>query len=209
MTTIVLVRHAENDWVRSGKLAGWTPGVHLNEEGRRQANLLGERLASSRLDVVYSSPLERAVETAESILSHYPGKTLCIEEMIGEAHYGDWTGESLRKLSRTRLWGVVQHQPSQARFPGGESIQEMQTRAVSAIDRIATEHPHRIVVAVSHGDVIKSIVAHYAGMHLDMFQRLVIAPASISIIHLGEHGPAVARINDTNHYDRPKAGGDQ
>ena len=83
----------------------------------------------------------------------------------------------------------------------------MQTRAVAAVERIAAEHPHQTVVAVSHGDVIKSIVAHYAGMHLDMFQRLVIAPASISIVHLGEHGPAVARVNDTHHYDRSKANG--
>ena len=209
MTTILLVRHAENDWVRSGKLAGWTPGVHLNEEGKRQANLLGERLAAAHIDVVYSSPLERAVETAEAILTHYPGKEICLDEAIGEAHYGEWTGERLRKLSRTRLWEVVQRQPSQARFPGGESIQEMQNRAVAAIDRMAARHPHQTVVAVSHGDVIKSIVAHYAGMHLDMFQRLVIAPASISIIHLGGHGPAVVRVNDTHHYDRPKSNGSE
>lgn len=209
MTTILLVRHAENDWVRSGKLAGWTPGVHLNEEGKRQASLLGERLASAKIDEVFTSPLERAVETAEAVLSHYEGKTLRVEDMIGEAHYGQWTGERLQKLSRTRLWQVVQHTPSQARFPGGESIHEMQTRAVSAIERIAAAHPHKIIVAVSHGDVIKSIVAHYAGMHLDMFQRLVISPASISIVQLGDHGPVVARVNDTNHYDRPKRKGDK
>jgi len=208
LTTIILVRHAENDWVRTGKLAGWTPGVHLNEEGRRQAGLLGERLAEAKLDAVISSPLERAVETAEAILSHYPEKKLCLDEQIGEAHYGDWTGESLRKLARTRLWGVVQHHPSQARFPNGESIQEMQARAVGVIDRLVMEYAHRTVAVVSHGDVIKSIIAHYAGMHLDMFQRLMVAPASISIIHVGEHGPSVVRVNDTNHYDRPKAGGE-
>lgn len=205
MTTIVLVRHAENDYVRSGRLAGWTPGVHLNEEGKRQATTLGERMADAKIDVFYSSPLERAVETAQAILGHYPGKELCLDDGIGEAHYGEWTGETLRKLSRTRLWEVVQRTPSQARFPGGESLQEMQNRAVATIERIAAENPHLTVVAVSHGDVIKSIVAHYAGMHLDMFQRLVIAPASISIIHLGGHGPAVVRVNDTHHYDWPKA----
>jgi probable phosphomutase (TIGR03848 family) len=200
LTTLVLVRHAENDWVKSGKLAGWTPEVHLNDEGKRQADLLGQRLATARLQEIYSSPLERATETATAIISHYPSKALHIEEALGEAHYGRWTGESLRKLARTRLWQVVQTHPSRAQFPGGEALLEMQARALSAIERIADAYPHGVVAVVSHGDVIKSIVAHYAGMHLDMFQRLMIAPASMSVVHLGRHGPVIMSMNDTQHY---------
>ena len=103
MTQLLFIRHAENDYVQSGRLAGWTPGVHLNDDGRRQANALGKRLAAAKLQAVYSSPLERAVETAETILKHHSGLDLQIREDIGEVHYGQWTGRSLRQLARTRL----------------------------------------------------------------------------------------------------------
>jgi probable phosphoglycerate mutase len=206
LTTIVLIRHAENDWVRSGKLAGWTSGVHLNDEGKRQAEALSARLANVKLRAIYSSPLERAVETAEAIVSHQPDLTIQLEPDIGEAHYGQWTGESIRKLARTRLWQVVQSQPSRAQFPDGETLREMQSRAVGAVERICISCPNGFVAIISHADVIKSVVAHYVGMHLDMFQRLLIAPASISIISLHKHGPILVRLNDTHHYDRPNHG---
>lgn len=202
MTQLLLIRHAENDYVRSGKLAGWTPGVHLNDEGKRQAEALGQRLAAAGLRAIYSSPLERAVETAQAIVSHCAGLEIQIEEDIGEVRYGDWTGQRLRQLVRTRLWQVVQHCPSRARFPKGESIREMQARAVGAIERIAECHRGVTVAVISHGDVIKAIVAHYSGMPLDLFQRIVIAPASVSIIGVHRAWANIVCLNDTNHYDR-------
>jgi probable phosphomutase (TIGR03848 family) len=200
VTRLLLIRHGTNDWVDSGRLAGWTPGISLNDEGRRQAEALGDRLASVKLATVYSSPLERAVQTAQAVLAPHPRLDLRIENDIGEVHYGEWSGKRLRRLERTRLWKVVQATPSLARFPGGESICEMQARAVGAVERIRAAHPEETVALVSHGDVISVIIAHYAGMHLDFYQRLVIAPASLSIIVLHEGGPRIVSINDTSHY---------
>lgn len=201
MTQILLIRHAENDYVRSGKLAGWTPDVHLNDDGKQQAEALGQRLAAAKLLAVYSSPLERAVETAKAIVQHHSSLDILTEQDIGEVRYGQWTGRALRQLARTRLWQTVQHFPSRARFPQGESIREMQIRAVGAIERIVDCHLTGEVVVVSHADVIKAVVAHYAGMPLDMFQRIVIAPASISIIGVRKMGVSILRLNDTSHYD--------
>lgn len=200
MTQLLLIRHAENDYVRSAKLAGWTPGVHLNDDGKRQAQALGQRLAAAKLQAVYSSPLERAVETAQAIVQQHPGLDLRIEDDIGEVQYGQWTGQALRRLTRTRLWQIVQLSPSRARFPEGESIREMQVRAVGALERIAERHVTGRIVIVSHADVIKAVVAHYAGMPLDMFQRIAIAPASISVIGIHKMGAVIVRLNDTSHY---------
>lgn len=201
MTLLFLIRHAQNEWVRTGRLAGWTPGVHLNEEGQQQAAALGERLATAKLQAVYSSPLERAVETAQAVLAHYPEMELQISEGVGEVQFGKWTGERLRKLRRKRLWNAVQHTPSRARFPEGETIREMQYRAVSALEDIAQQHPGGRIAVFSHSDVIKAIIAHYAGIHLDLFQRLMISPASISIIALHRQGSAIVRMNDTYHIE--------
>ncbi|MBN1429255.1 MAG: MSMEG_4193 family putative phosphomutase [Anaerolineae bacterium] len=205
MTQILLVRHAENDYVQSGRLAGWTPGVHLNDRGKWQAEALGRRLAAAKLQRVYSSPLERAIETAHSIMTHHPDLELHIEEGIGEVRYGQWTGQSLKKLARTRLWQVVQHYPSRARFPDGESIREMQVRSVGAMEQIVDRHPDGAVVVISHADVIKVVVAHYAGMPIDVFQRLTIAPASISIIGFHQIGVSIIRLNDVCHCEIPDA----
>ncbi len=177
--------------------------MHLNEEGKRQAEALGKRLAQAKLQAVYSSPLERAVETAQAIVKHHQGLNIELEERLGEVRYGEWTGQRLRQLARSRLWQDIQHNPSYARFPGGESIREMQDRAISGIEEIVARHPHGMVVAVSHGDVIKALVAHYAGMHLDQFQRIMVAPASISIIRIHHALPSVVRLNDTYHCDFP------
>jgi probable phosphomutase (TIGR03848 family) len=210
MTTLLLIRHAQNEWVRTGKLAGWTPGIHLNEDGRKQAALLGERLADAKLQAVYSSPLERAVETAEAITQHYPALQVQVHAGIGEVDFGDWQGKRLRKLARTRLWQIVQNYPSGARFPNGESIREMQFRVISALDEIASQYPRGAIAVVAHSDVIKAMMAHYLGMHLDLFQRLIIAPASISIVAFGRMGPRIIRLNDTAHLevrrdDKPNA----
>jgi probable phosphomutase (TIGR03848 family) len=196
MTTLVLIRHATNDWVRKGLLAGWTPGVHLNEEGRAQAQALGERLAASHFDAVYSSPLERAMETAQAVAAPH-GLEVQIHAGIGEVRYGEWNGRSLRELAKKPLWRAVQLHPSGTRFPGGETIGEMQARVVATLDEIRSAYPQGIVAAVAHADVIKAATAFYVGVPLDLFQRLIISPASVTIVGFGHFGPQLLRMNDS------------
>lgn len=198
MTQLLLIRHAVNEWLGENRLAGWTPGVHLNDQGRRQAEALAQRLANVELKAVYSSPLERTTETAE-IIARPHSLPVQIREGVGEARYGEWTGEKLEDLAETDLWPVVQFHPSGARFPGGEALREMQARAVAEIDAICDAHPEDTIAVVSHSDVIKAAIAHYAGMHLDLFQRLVISPASLSVLVFGKMGPRVVQLNDTSH----------
>jgi probable phosphoglycerate mutase len=200
---LMLVRHAKNDWV-GDRLAGWTPGVHLNEEGRQQAETLGVRLAHLSIAAVYSSPLERAVETAQAIAAHHD-LDVQILEGVGEARYGEWTGASIKELAKTELWPIVQINPSGARFPGGESLRETQARAVAALDALRDAHPEETdaVVVVSHADVIKAAVAHYVGLHLDLFQRLVISPASLSVIHFTKFAPRLVCLNDSGAVPEP------
>lgn len=201
MTRLLLIRHAENEWVRTGKLAGRTPGVHLNDAGKQQAEALGKRLADKKLAAIYSSPLERTVETAQAIAQHHSSLQVHIDEGLVEVDFGQWAGVRLRKLARTRLWRIVQGYPSGARFPRGESFPEVHARVVGALERIAAQHTSGMVVVVSHADVLKIAIAHYAGIHLDLFQRIGLAPASISIIDLGRHGPMLSCLNDTCHYE--------
>ncbi len=197
MAYILLIRHGQNDWVNKRRLAGWTPGVHLNEEGRSQAEQLSERLSSLPLKAIYSSPLERCIETA-AFLAHPHGLEVVELDDIGEVHYGDWQGKKIKKLAKKkRKWYAVQHFPSRFRFPGGESLTEVQKRAVAAIERLSLLHEKELVAVVSHADVIKLILAHYLGMHIDLFQRIVVSPASVSSLMLSESGPVrVLRIND-------------
>ncbi len=206
LARLFLVRHAQNEWVRTGKLAGWTPNIHLDSGGKCQAEALGKRLATVKLQAVYSSPLERAIETAQVVLQYQPGLALRIEEGVGEVRYGKWTGRHLRRLARTSLWQIVQTYPSGMVFPGGEGIREMQARAVETLERIAKRHLGGTVAVVSHADVIKVVLAHYAGIHLDLYQRLIISPASISIIDLHQLGPRIVCLNDTSHYEGQREG---
>ncbi len=199
-TVLLLIRHAVNDWVNKNKLAGWTVGVHLNDEGWRQAEMLAERLGPVPIAAVYSSPLERAMETAEP-LARAKGLTVEVRDRLGETQYGEWTGQSLEELSKTELWKVVQHYPSGVYFPGGETLREMQTRMVNELEDIGRSHPGQIVAVVSHADPLKAVVAHYAGMHLDMFQRLVISPASVTIIAIGPMGPLLIEFNNTGSLE--------
>jgi probable phosphoglycerate mutase len=199
MTTLLLVRHAVNDFVKTGKLAGWTPHVHLNDEGKQQAEALGQRLAGLPIKRLYSSPLERTMETAEAIQKHHPHLIIQANERIGEVRYGEWEGKSIASLRGWKMWHVVQHTPSRAEFPGGETMRGVQLRMVDEIERLVTAHPRELVVVVSHSDPIKMVVAHYLGMHLDNFQRIMIAPASISTLHLGYGQPAVVSVNDMAH----------
>ena len=196
MTTVLLVRHGLTEANKGGLLAGWTPGVHLAEQGREQAQALSQRLAKVPFNAVVSSPLDRCQETAAALVADRDVQ-VTTDERLGECHYGDWTGQDLKKLAKDPLWKVVQAHPSAAAFPGGEALRETQARAVAAVrETNARLGDHATWVAVSHGDVIKAVLADALGMHLDMFQRLLVDPCSVSVIRYTELRPFVVRIND-------------
>jgi probable phosphoglycerate mutase len=199
MTQLLLIRHAVNDFVKTGKLAGWLPGVHLNEEGTAQATALGKRLASSPLQQLYASPLERTMETAAAIQQHHPHLTIVPYDAIGEVRYGDWEGMSLATLRTRKMWQVIQEYPSRAYFPNGETLRGVQQRIVNAIETIVAQHPQELVALVFHADPIRLAVAHYLGIHLDNFQRIEISPASITTLQLGHSRPYVGSVNDVAH----------
>jgi probable phosphomutase (TIGR03848 family) len=204
MTEFLLIRHAVNDFVKTGKLAGWTPEVHLNDEGNAQAAALGLRLAGAKIDAIYSSPLERTVETAQAVIQHHPNLQLNLLDTIGEVRYGEWQGQELGKLAQKKLWRIVQANPSRARFPNGEAMRDAQMRAVNAIETLSEKHPHATVAVVSHSDIIKMIVTHYLGLHLDLFQRIEISPASLTIIGLGFGRPNIVQVNETSYLPTKK-----
>jgi probable phosphoglycerate mutase len=202
MTHILLIRHAVNDYVKTGRLAGWTPGVHLNEEGQAQAQALGQRLAEAPIKHLYASPLERTMETAEAICAHHPHLSIRQKPEIGEVRFGDWEGKLLAELSARKLWRIVQDYPSRAEFPNGETIRDAQARAVTAVEGLATAHPAEMIAVVSHADIIKLVLAHFLGMHLDSFQRLVVHPASVSTVSLSYGRPYVSSMNDISHLQQ-------
>jgi probable phosphoglycerate mutase len=193
MRLLLLLRHAVTEHT-GARLSGWMPGIHLSAAGREQAEGLAGRLAPVPLDAVYASPLERCQETAAVVADAKGLKVSSVEE-LGEVRYGDWTGRTLKELAREPLWKVVQATPSAARFPDGESLFEMQARAVLAVERLREAHPGQTVALCSHADVIKALVCHYLGMHLDLFQRVVVSPASVTAIGFGP-APALVRLND-------------
>jgi probable phosphomutase (TIGR03848 family) len=199
MTTLLLVRHGRTRANTDGVLAGWTPDVELDERGQDQARALGIRMAAVPLAAVVVSPLERAQQTADLILADRESVPRHTDERVGEVHYGDWTGGALKTLAKDPLWKVVQAHPSAVVFPGddGESLAQMQHRAVAAIrDWNARLGPDAVYVVVSHGDVIKAVLADALGLHLDQFQRLLVDPCSVSIVHYSPLRPFVARMND-------------
>ena len=195
-TRLVLVRHAVTP--QTGPLlSGRKPGIDLSDEGRRQAEATAERLAPPvRVDAIYASPIERTQQTAAAIAARHDLPVVTLEGVI-EAEYGDWTGGTIAELAKTDLWKVVQAAPSRARFPNGESIAEMQARMVAALDGVIAAHPGEHVVVVSHADPIKAAIAHYTGVHLDLFQRIMVDTASVSVVHLGEGKPMILKMNDT------------
>ena len=196
---VLLIRHATAEY-KPGRLYGWTPGVHLSAHGRDEAKRLAERLEPVRLNALYSSPLERCVETAEAIAG---GRRVDIrvEERLGEVQYGSWQGRTFRSLVKTPLWRVVQLAPSQATFPGGESLLQLQRRGVEAIEDIRTRHRRAVIGIVSHADMIKAMLAHYLGLHLDLFQRLSVDTASVSAIAFADGFPRVLKMGDTGNYE--------
>lgn len=188
MPTILLIRHGENDYVKKHRLAGRLPGVHLNANGRKQAQAVAEKLAGAPIKAVYSSPLERAMETAAPIAQAL-GLEVQLRQGLIEVDCGEWQDQRLKALSRTKLWKIVQGAPSRFRFPGGEAFTDAQHRICQELEAIAGGcEPKDLVVCVSHSDPIKLAVAHFIGLPLDMFQRLSVAPASISGLYLGEAG---------------------
>jgi probable phosphomutase (TIGR03848 family) len=202
LTTLVLVRHAVTH--ETGPiLSGRTPGIELSEKGREQAAAVADRLSMFPLAAVYASPIERTTQTALEIASRHGLSVRCLDDMI-EADYGEWTGKRLEELAKTDLWKVVQVAPSTARFPGGESIREMQTRAVTALERLVTCHRGELFVVVSHSDVIKAAVAHFSGVHLDLFQRIWVSPASCTVLSFGPYGAILVKLNDTGSLDELK-----
>jgi probable phosphomutase (TIGR03848 family) len=212
--TVLLVRHGRTDANSAAILAGRTPGTRLDEVGRAQARSLAERLAGVTLGAVVSSPLERCLETAAALTSERGRPAVEVDDGLTECDYGDWTGRKLATLARTKLWKTVQTHPSAAMFPGGESLRSVQARAVEAVRshdaRVAANAgPNAVWLAVSHGDVIKAVVADALGLHLDLFQRLVVDAGSVTIVRYADLRPFVVRLNDTGgdlSGLRPRAG---
>ncbi|MFE2432676.1 histidine phosphatase family protein [Streptomyces sp. NPDC059373] len=219
MPTVILVRHGRSTANTDGVLAGWSPGVALDDSGRDQAGALAGRLAGVPLAAVVTSPLQRCRETVQPLLDIRPELPMYTDDRIGECHYGDWTGRKLAELAGEPLWATVQRYPSGAVFPGegGESIRAMQARAVDAVrdwnDRIEAEHgPDAVYALCSHGDIIKSVAADALGMHLDLFQRLAVDPCSVTAINYTPQRPFLLRLGDTGDLsvlvprEKPDAG---
>jgi probable phosphomutase (TIGR03848 family) len=199
VTTVILLRHGRTTANTGGVLAGWTPGVQLDETGQAQVAAVGQRLAAVPLAAVVSSPLERCQATAGAVLA---GRELQLQtdDRLGEARYGDWTNRPIKELVKEPLWKVVQAHPSAAVFPGpeGEGLAHTQARAVAAVrEWNARLGPDAVWLACSHGDVIKAVLADALGLHLDQFQRIVVDPASISVVSYTETRPFVLRVNDS------------
>jgi probable phosphomutase (TIGR03848 family) len=195
VAVLLLIRHGVT--ADTGKrLYGRSPGIHLSDAGRAQAERVAERLRPLPLEAIYSSPLDRCTETAGPIAAGRGLEVRPLPEME-EVDYGRWTGRTFASLSRTRLWRRVHRAPSGVRFPGGEALAEAQRRSVEALEQVAERHSRRPVAVVSHGDPIRLALAHFAGIHLDLFQRLEVHPGSVSAVALSDGVGRVLRVNDT------------
>lgn len=201
MATVVLVRHGRSTANTAGVLAGRVEGVALDETGLAQVSAVGERLSPVPLRLAVTSPLERCRQTAAAVLARQePGVPLVVDERLTECDYGAWQGATLSDLAADPLWGTVQNHPSHAVFPGGESLHAMAARAVDGVRsldaRVEAEHgPGAVWLAVSHGDVIKAVLADALGTHLDHFQRIIVDPASVSIVRFSSARPYVVTTN--------------
>lgn len=192
-TTILLVRHGVTS--TTGKiLPGRAPGLHLSESGVTQAHAVAERVAALKPVALYSSPLERTRETAAPIASATK-KKIIVHKGLLECDFGDWTGKTLASLSRKKEWATVQNAPSTFHFPGGESFLQMQQRMWTTLEELAIRHAGKTVVAVSHADPIKAAVTFAQGVPLDLFQRTVISPCSVTALVLGGGRPIVLCVN--------------
>jgi probable phosphomutase (TIGR03848 family) len=205
MPLFLLVRHGENEYVKTGRLAGRQPGVHLNDKGREQAQSIAGRLKDIPIKALYSSPLERALETAEPLV-----KALNLESIqrpgLIEIDCGEWQNKKVKGLSRLKQWKTVQSSPSTFRFPGGESFLEANARIAAELLELAQMYePKDIVVCVSHSDPIKLAVSFFIGLPLDAFQRLAISPGSITSLYIGETGGRLLGLNIEAEFNFPKS----
>jgi probable phosphoglycerate mutase len=192
-TIVLLVRHGTTP-TTGRKLPGRARGLHLADEGRRQAEAVAQRLSSVPLAAIYASPLERARETAAPVAAARR-QAVRVDPDLSDLDVGDWTGASLRRLARRPEWRVVQRHPSGFRFPGGESFVAMQARVTEAIGRIVERHRGNTVMAVSHADPIKAAIAQALGIHLDLFQRIAVSPGSVTAVAYGTDAPVVLALN--------------
>jgi probable phosphoglycerate mutase len=200
MTTFLLIRHAQTDFVGT-TLAGWTEGVRLNEAGRAQAahlsERLAERLAAVKLAAIYSSPLERALETAVPLAARLNLEVQPLEE-VGELRYGRWQGRGFDDLANDPAWHRYNAMRSLARIPGGEMMIEAQARVIAALERLRLTHREETVAVVSHADIIKAALMHYLGMPMDFVHRLEISPASVSVVEVDALAVRVVTVNQTD-----------
>ena len=195
MPLILLIRHGENDYVKKSRMAGRLPGVHLNANGKAQAQALAEKLASAPIKAIYCSPLERAVETAQPLASALSQEVIIRQGLI-ETDIGEWNGQTLKSLRRLKIWRTVQNAPSLFRFPGGESFAETQHRVCRELEAICSGlEPKDMVACITHADPIKLAVAYYIGLPLDNFQRLAVSPASITALYIGEASSQLLNLN--------------
>ena len=195
MTTVLLIRHGHTD-TAGRHLTGLSRGVHLNDAGREQADALVKRLEGVPLAAIYSSPLERCRETAAP-LARARGLSVRVRRPLLEVDYGEWTGRSIASLRRTKLWRVVQQTPSAMRFPGGETMVGVQARVVEELHALVEAHGTDAIAVVTHADVVRLALMHYAAIHLDELQRLVVDPASVSVLAIGAGTPRLLKVNDT------------
>lgn len=203
MTVLLLIRHGENDYLKKRVFYARLPGVHLNDHGRQQANALAQALSKAPVAAVYSSPLERAVETARPIADAV-GLPVHLDDRLLDTDIGEWTGKSWKAIARTSAWRVVQQSPSRFRFPGGESFLEGQMRVVAALDDIITRHrSDDLVVVVGHADPIKLAVAHYLGLLLDHFQRLACDTGSATLLWVESEKTRLIWLNHRPPFDLP------
>ena len=204
MPLVLLIRHGETDFVKKNRLAGRLPGVPLNKKGRAQALAVAERLKGAPVKAIYTSPMERARETAQPIAEALGLEPVARDGLL-ETDIGEWVGESVKKLQRLKLWKIVQAAPSMLRFPGGESFAETQMRIVRELEELCKQHEAKdILICVSHADPIKLAVAYYLGLPLDNFQRFMVSTASITALQIGEMGGRVLTLNYDLAFSLPK-----
>lgn len=195
MTTLLLIRHASNDYLKEQRFAGWIPGIHLNAQGQREADALARRLQAISLHAIYSSPLERARDTAHAV-AMCQHLDVNIVPALGDTRIPEWEGKLIQDVTQTDTWKQLMTKPVGVHIGGGESIDEVQQRMVAALDQIVAKHPKQIVAVFTHADPIKAVVAYYLKMDLNEFQRIIINPASVTIFLFGEHGPVLYCLND-------------
>jgi len=195
MPLLLLIRHGENDYSKKGRLAGRLPGIHLNNRGKEQAEELGKALSDTPLKAIFSSPLERAVETAIPI-AQTRGLKIIEEQGLLESNVGDWQGQSIRRLAITKYWRIIQQAPSRAGHPGGETFLQVQSRVMLTLDEICRRFkPQDVIACVFHADPIKLAVAHYIGLPLDRFQRLACDTASVTMLAVSDSGAQLIWLN--------------